>query len=105
MAEKPVFLQKLLVAIQELQQRKSRPHWLLMDEAHHLAPQAADPNHFATLTALRNFMAITTQPELLRKPLLERATTIIALGDDPHLTLRSFADITGNDMPPVPDTI
>lgn len=105
MAEKPTFLQQLLVAIQELQQRKSRPHWLLLDEAHHLAPEVADPNTFATLTALRNFMAITTKPELLHKPLLERATTIIAVGDDPAIIIRSFADIIGDDIPPMDDVV
>ena len=104
MAEKPIFLQQLLVAVQDLQQRKSRPHWLLLDEAHHLAPEAADPNTFATLTALRNFMAITTQPELLHKPLLVQATTIIAVGEDPNAALHSFAEITGDTLPPVPDT-
>lgn len=105
MEEKPMFLQKLLVAVQELQQRKSRPHWLLLDEAHHLAPEAADPNTFATLTALRNFVAITTQPELLHKPLLEQTTTVIAVGDDPVATLRSFAHITGDTIPAMPDTV
>jgi len=104
MEEKPAFLQQLLVAIQELQQHKSRPHWLLLDEAHHLAPEVADPSSFNTLTAIRNFMAITTKPELVHKPLIERATTIIAVGDEPHNTLYSFASITGEDIPEVPDT-
>ncbi|HEY0609446.1 MAG TPA: HAD hydrolase family protein [Chitinophaga sp.] len=102
--EKPVFLQQLLVAIHELQQHKSRPHWLLLDEAHHLAPEVSDPSSFSTLTAIRNFMAITTKPELVYKPLIERATTIIAVGDEPHNTLYSFAGITGEDIPEVPDT-
>lgn len=104
MEEKPLFLQQLLVAIHDLQQRKNRPHWLLLDEAHHLAPEAADPGSFTTLTALRNFMAITTKPELLHKPLLERVTTIIAVGDEPYTTLQSFATITGDTVPDAPDT-
>jgi hypothetical protein len=104
MDEKPAFLQQLLVAIQELQQRKSRPHWLLLDEAHHLAPEVADPNTFATLTAIRNFMAITTKPELLHKPLVEKTSTIIAVGETPIATIRSFADITGDTLPPAPET-
>ncbi|WP_298734584.1 HAD-IIB family hydrolase [uncultured Chitinophaga sp.] len=104
MDEKPAFLQQLLVAIQELQQHKSRPHWLLLDEAHHLAPEVADPSSFNTLTAMRNFMAITTKPELVHKPLVERATTIIAVGEEPHKTLHSFANITGEALPDVPDT-
>lgn len=104
MDEKPAFLQQLLVAIQELQQRKSRPHWLLLDEAHHLAPEVADPNTFATLTAIRNFMAITTKPELLHRPLVERTSTIIAVGETPIDTIRSFADLTGDTLPPAPET-
>ncbi|RPD42359.1 HAD-IIB family hydrolase [Chitinophaga barathri] len=105
MEEKPKFLQQLLSALHELQQRKSRPHWLLLDEAHHLAPEAADPNTFATLKALCNFMAITTKPELLHKPLLERANTIIAVGEDPNATLLSFAGITGKTLPPAAETV
>jgi HAD superfamily hydrolase (TIGR01484 family) len=103
MEEKPVFLQQLLVAIHQLQQHKSRPHWLLLDEAHHLAPEVADPSSFSTLTAIRNFMAITTKPELLYRPLVERATTIVAVGDEPLNTIHSVAAITGEIIPDVPD--
>lgn len=103
MAEKPKFLQQLLVNIHALQQRKSRPHWLLLDEAHHLAPETANPNTFATLTALCNFVAITTQPKLLHKSLLEQTSTVIALGEDPKETLNSFASITGDAQPLIPN--
>jgi hypothetical protein len=104
MDEKPPFLQQLLIAIQELQQHKSHPHWLLLDEAHHLAPEVADASSFSSLTAIRNFLAITNRPELLHRPLVERANTIIAVGDEPHNTIQSFARVLNETVPGLTDT-
>ncbi|GAA0564900.1 HAD family hydrolase [Chitinophaga japonensis] len=103
MEEKPFFLQKLLAAMQALQQEKGRPHWLLLDEAHHLAPAVADPQTFATLTTFRNFMVITTSPELLHRSLPEQATTIAAVGDAPQETIRRYAELKGETAPALPD--
>ncbi|MES2731404.1 MAG: HAD family hydrolase, partial [Bacteroidota bacterium] len=36
--DRPAFFHKLLPAILELRSRTGRPHWLILDEAHHLLP-------------------------------------------------------------------
>ncbi|MEX6686149.1 HAD-IIB family hydrolase [Danxiaibacter flavus] len=99
MNEKPVFLQQLLAEILKLRQDKGRPHWLILDEAHHLAPVAADVDTFSSLSVFSNFMAITTKPELLHKPLLERTNTVIAVGEDPEQTIDTYAEIIGVEKP------
>ncbi|KAA2242550.1 HAD-IIB family hydrolase [Chitinophaga agrisoli] len=104
MEDKPAFLQQLLAAIMKLRQHKGRPHWLLLDEAHHLAPAEVSEQSFASLQAFRNIMAITTRPELLHATLLQKATTLIAVGEAPHETLHSYAGLLGESLPDLPDT-
>lgn len=102
MEEKPVFFEQLLAALQDLRQRKGRPHWILLDEAHHLAPAAANPHAFTSLKAFTNFVAITPRPELLHQSLLDNATTIMAVGEAPHETLNSYAAAIHTRLPALP---
>jgi hypothetical protein len=102
MEEKPAFLQQLLAAVLELRQHKGRPHWILLDEAHHLAPAEANPHSFTPLHAFTNYMAITTKPELLHQSLLDQATTIMAVGQAPHETIHNYASCIKAGLPEIP---
>lgn len=102
MEEKPAFLQQLLAAVLELRQHKGRPHWILLDEAHHLAPAEANPHFFTPLHAFTNFIAITTRPELLHQSLLDQATTIMAVGQAPHDTIHHYASCIKAALPEIP---
>ena len=42
LADRPAFFEGLLPRLQELRARTGRPHWLVVDEAHHLLPAAWD---------------------------------------------------------------
>jgi hypothetical protein len=54
LADRPSFFQTLLSRLQELRARTGRPHWIVVDEAHHLLPAELDtasltiPNELAT---------------------------------------------------------
>lgn len=102
MEEKPAFLQQLLAAVLDLRQHKGRPHWILLDEAHHLAPAEANPHFFTPLHAFTNYIAITTRPELLHQSLLDQATTIMAVGQAPHETIHHYASCIKAALPEIP---
>lgn len=61
--ERPAFFEQLLPRIQELRAKTGRPHWIVLDESHHVLPsswQAAE----AALSRLKyNFMVITLEPD------------------------------------------
>lgn len=104
MEEKPGFLQQLLAALQPLIQRKGRPHWLLFDEAHHLAPVTADPGFFTLPQHFRNYVLITTNPALIHRAFLENTDLVITVGDNPEEAIRDFTSALEL-TPPVMDPV
>ncbi|MFH7028057.1 MAG: HAD-IIB family hydrolase [Heteroscytonema crispum UTEX LB 1556] len=43
LGDRPAFFAELLPALQELRSRTGRPHWIVVDEAHHLLPSSWNP--------------------------------------------------------------
>lgn len=98
---RPAFLAGLLPHLQELQAKTGRPHWLIVDEAHHLLPASWDP---ASLSIPREFggvLLITVHPKHLASGVLSAVDVVIAMGEGPDKTLRSFSEALGQRSPSV----
>lgn len=78
--ERPHFADALLPRLQELRARTGRPHWLIVDEAHHLVPESWARADISLPQTLTSTMLITVHPERLAEPILERIDTVIAVG-------------------------
>ena len=77
--DRPPFFAALLPRLQELRTRTGRPHWIAVDEAHHLMPADWDPT--PTLPqALHNLLLITVHPDHLAPAALRAIDTVIAVG-------------------------
>lgn len=94
----PVFL-NLLARLQDLRTRTSRPHWLIVDEAHHVLPAAWEPAKTALPQHLERTVFITLEPNLLAAPALETVDTLIAVGEGAEELFNSFAS-NGEAKPP-----
>ena len=81
-ADRPPFFSALLPRIQELRAATGRPHWLVVDEAHHFVPTLAQPAKDALPRDLTGVAAITVSPSDLARPLLERLEIVVGVG--PH---------------------
>jgi len=92
--ERPDFFRKLLTAIIALRERSGHPHFLILDEAHHLMPAGYAPCYYNMPEDFTNFFAVTTQPLLLCPDLLRRVNTALLMGDAPEEAMRSFATLT-----------
>jgi hydroxymethylpyrimidine pyrophosphatase-like HAD family hydrolase len=91
LADRPLFLQQLLPRVLELRATTGRPHWIVIDEAHHLLP-ASGSGAQAILTALeRNVVLVTVHPDQVARAALEFVTTAAIVGRDAQLTLEAFA--------------
>ncbi len=101
--ERPPFFLALLSRLLELRSRTGHPHWLILDEAHHLMPAEWLPPAESIPEQLHNTLLITVQPNLLAEGLLERIDTAIALGSDASHTLDIFA-IAAKSAPPAVKT-
>jgi hypothetical protein len=102
LADRPPFFQSLLPRLLELRARAGRPHWLVVDEAHHLLPAAWEPGQVTLPGELHSVLYITVHPAMVAPPALGTVTTAVAVGADPAGTLAQFAERVGVKPPRVP---
>lgn len=99
--ERPPFFLNLLPQLLQLRAKLGRPHWLVLDEVHHLLPAEWKPPEGVLPEQLHSTFMITVHPELLDPRILKRMTTAIAVGADADKTLAAFADGAGLTPPQV----
>ena len=93
------FLTMLLARCAELRAATGRPHWVVVDEAHHMLP-AADmsvPEPLAHPPS--GLLLITVHPDKLATQVLEQIDTLIVVGRDPQEAIASFASAVGRPQP------
>lgn len=106
MAERPTYFAGLLPQIASLRARTGRPHWLLIDEAHHLLP--ANRGDFAVVLSetLPAVVLITVHPEAVSRQALETIDTVVAVGERTEEVIGAICDAIGRPRPasvPVPE--
>lgn len=92
--ERPNFFRKILTAIITLRANTGHPHFLILDEAHHLVPAGYAACYYNMPEDFTNFFAVTTQPKLLCPDLLRRINIALLMGDATDEALRSFSELT-----------
>ncbi|HTI90559.1 MAG TPA: HAD-IIB family hydrolase [Puia sp.] len=97
--DRPEFFFRLLDLLVEMRRQYSRPHWLIMDEAHHLVPGpmgiAADrfPPDF------NNFIVVSTSPHALHASALAKIGMIISIGDNAAYPFEQFGQLLQCEVP------
>jgi hydroxymethylpyrimidine pyrophosphatase-like HAD family hydrolase len=104
-AERPAFFASLLPRLQELRSRVGRPHWIIIDEAHHLLPVTWTPSTLTLPRALTGTLMITVHPEFVSPAALGGVSVVVAVGADPGSVLHTFAAAAGHPAPPAPATV
>jgi hypothetical protein len=99
-SDRPPYFSALLTDLLQLRVRYGRPHWLVIDEAHHLLPAEWEiPNSLLPET-LVNVLLVTVHPELLSPEMQKRVTRLVAVGPTAAEMLRQFVEIRGLSLPP-----
>lgn len=98
--ERPAFFQALLPHLQELRARTGRPHWIVVDGAHHLMSAGWAPAAVSLPREFTGTLFITLHPRLLAAPALAGVDLLLAVGKDPAETLRDFCEAQGLSPPP-----
>ncbi len=93
--DRPPFFLDLLPRLLKLRAETGRPHWLILDEVHHLMPAEWKPPTNLLPDNWHNALMITVHPDLLAKPLLERIGMLLTVGADAGETLKNFAEAAG----------
>ena len=91
--ERPAYFGKLLGQISGLRATTGRPHWLILDEAHHLSPSTQDVQHNALPNELSSAAFITTNPRHLSPSALGAVRTVITVGPSAPELLEDFCRV------------
>jgi hypothetical protein len=100
-ADRPAFFHRLLPRLLELRGRTGRPHWIIVDEAHHLWPHDWRPAAATMPQQPHNLVFITVHPEHVSPTALAAVDLSIAVGRAPADTLKEFARAVGAGLPPI----
>ncbi len=90
--DRPGFFMSLFAQIRDLRAKTGRPHWLVVDEAHHVMPAHWQPTQTALPQRLNGVLMISVTPSLIAEAALRGLDTLIVLGEKPREMLREFAD-------------
>jgi hydroxymethylpyrimidine pyrophosphatase-like HAD family hydrolase/energy-coupling factor transporter ATP-binding protein EcfA2 len=88
--DRPAFFRNLLPALEEMRNRLGHPHWLLLDEVHHLFPPDWDSSALERLHDLFSLILISAHPEHVARPVLALADTIVSVGPEASSTLQTY---------------
>jgi hypothetical protein len=92
----------LFARIRELRARTGRPHWLIVDEAHHAVPANWQPSDQNLPEHLQGVVMVSVTPSLIAKSVLRGLDTVIVLGDEPRTMLHEFTDAHRVSTPAAP---
>ncbi|HVU53124.1 MAG TPA: HAD-IIB family hydrolase [Polyangia bacterium] len=98
---RPAFFAALLPHLLELRARTGRPHWIIVDEAHHLMPRDADGG--APAPDMSGFVLVTVHPEQVARSVIAAIDRIMVMGRTPSQAIAAFAAAGGDAAPPVDD--
>jgi hydroxymethylpyrimidine pyrophosphatase-like HAD family hydrolase len=99
LASRPAFSDQLLPRLHQTRARFGRPHWILVDEAHHLLPSAWSPAEMSQPPAATEMLLVTVHPGSVSRAVLESVDLILAVGERPEETIEAFCKAAGRAAP------
>lgn len=95
---RPEFCARLLPALADLRARTGRPHFLVIDEAHHMLPSTWTP---ATEIPVRphGTLYVTVHPGSVAPSIIGTIQSVMAVGEHPEVTLAELADAAKIERP------
>jgi HAD superfamily hydrolase (TIGR01484 family) len=100
--DRPHFLQKLLPQLQEMRARLGRPHWIVIDEGHHMLPAAWDKAALTIPQQSQGIILVTVHPDHVSPVVLSAFETVIAIGDSANETIRRLSSALQEEPPDLP---
>jgi hydroxymethylpyrimidine pyrophosphatase-like HAD family hydrolase len=100
--DRPRHFAALMLKLLSLRARTSRPHLILIDEAHHVVPHTesfGEIGQMMTWSDVAGMVAVTVHPDHLPATLLARMDLVMAVGESPLETLGAVSHATGVMLP------
>jgi hydroxymethylpyrimidine pyrophosphatase-like HAD family hydrolase len=98
-ADKARFSADLLAALLAMRASRGRPHWLVLDEAHHLLPADGSPGTYVLPAGIDGICMITLHAKLISTAVLQHVTQLLVVGEDARQQAEGFAATRGLPAP------
>ena len=92
LADRPAFFSQLFPNLQAMRTRTGRPHWIVLDEAHHMMPPEWRHLDDILTRNVQGVVFVTVHPEHLAPGVLPLVDVVVAVGHAAEHTLRQVAD-------------
>ena len=93
--DRPLFFAELFLNLQAMRARIGRPHWFVLEEAHHLLPTTWGHATLSLPQRLGETLLITVHPDHVAPAIMSMVDVAIAVGPSPLDTLRNFGTVLG----------
>jgi HAD superfamily hydrolase (TIGR01484 family) len=97
--DRPGYFAKLLARLLELRQRTGHPHWIIIDEAHHMLPTGWAPSSVVMPETLGSVLLVTVHPESVAADVLAKIDLVVGVGPQAHEAVTAFATARGDAAP------
>ena len=97
--ERPNFFVSLFSRIRDLRAKTGRPHWLIVDEAHHVLPADWKPAEAVLPQKLDGTLMVSVTPSAVAPAALRLVDTLIVIGKKPREMLDEFAQANETSAP------
>jgi hypothetical protein len=101
--DRPALFGRILALLQQHRVSSGRPHWLIVDEAHHMFPTERTATEGDLSADRGSFVLVTVHPRHVSSRVLKEVNLVIVVGKEPAATIKDFCEVVGKTMPPVPD--
>ena len=101
-SDRPEFFMTLFARIRDLRAKTGRPHWLIVDEVHHVLPADWKPAELNLPQELDGVLMISVSPTAVSTTALTLVESVIVIGEKPAQMLREFAAANGKPAPASP---
>lgn len=102
--DRPAYCASLLAKLQEKKLREGRPHWIVIDEAHHLLPAEWAPASDEIAAQSASMLLVTVHPGHVALAALRLVRILAIIGKEPHKSAEEFAKAIGIRTPAIPAT-
>ena len=93
------FIQELLARIQQLRARVGRPHWIIVNEAHHVLSRSWHPIPLDIPQQLEGMMWTSSHPSAVPRSILSGVNISLNLGSTAAATLTEMAALLQHRVP------
>lgn len=103
-ADRPRVFSALFLRLHELRSSIGQPHWIVIDEAHHVLPADWEPGWFTLPEFLDRIVLVTLDPASLAKQIVAAVDVVVGVGDAAQDALQQFAKLRQRRLPVVDKT-